>query len=141
MQLKLDYYTIVNENYSIRPTYLGDMRVHLRFLLDGQVHNFYLRPKVICETKKINFPQNTYIKYVEKKENKHFIVKKELCLDGTSENYLQFIRAVKNKYNISNFEKKFRKDIQNLIDEFFQNYFEYELNKMGVSLNTHDFAA
>lgn len=136
MQLKLDYYTVVNENYRKRHTHLSDMRIHLRFLLDGQKHNLYLRPKVECKSEVIKFPQNTYIKYVEKKNSKQFIVKKDLCLDGTSDRYLDFIRIVQNKYNIPNFEKNFRKDIQNLINEFFQSYFEYHLDKMGISLST-----
>lgn len=130
MNLNLREFYLSNGGYGNE---LQNMRICLVISLGSQNGNYTieLKPKIKNEFETINFPNNNFLKTLP--TNKKIIITNELRIDNTERSYKNLMEEIKNDYNISNFEDKFKKDIQNLIDRFLQNYFDEKLANLSIT--------
>lgn len=132
MYLDLHEFYLSECNYS-QQLQLQYMRIYLVISLDSEIGDYTieLKPKIKNESETINFPNNTFFKTLS--VNEKVIITNELMIDTTTRSYNNLMERVQKKYNIPNFEEKFTEEIQNLIDGFFQNYFDQELTNLGIT--------
>lgn len=133
MHLDLREFYLSECNYSDKQLQLQYMRICLVISLDSEIGDYTieLKPKIKNESETINFTNNTFFKTLS--VNKKVIITNELMIDTTTRSYKNLMERIQNKYNIPNFEEKFTEEIQNLIDGFFQNYFNQELANLGIT--------